>query len=303
VGNDGTAAQIVAGDAQRRTDSPSSSTSSTWTIKKELLDVGLYLLCDADTKDSEYVFVERVAEGSTVDSTYANRISGCRSLSHQGLYCYHLRAWRRYYLTSGVCSSVPLRLYEDVTESGGQNSLWSAGLVMANYIDKGNGLALPGKRVLDMGAGAGLTSMVAAVGGAGAVVATEQPTCMAYLTNNLAMNKHVPVDARPLYWTTDEPAVPEQEQFDLVLACDVTYDPSLFDALLCTMKGYLKRAGGVALVCHDNDSCPLSPAAEKGLTSRCVGRGISFDPVDLTDKVDPPFYEKSVRMWRLAHDV
>mgnify|MGYP003385147482 CR=1 FL=1 len=55
---------------------------------------------------------------------------------------------------------------------------------LSRYLEtKCDQYTLKGKRILELGAGAGLTSMVAAlhVGAEGAVYATEQNTCLPYL--------------------------------------------------------------------------------------------------------------------------
>lgn len=66
----------------------------------------------------------------------------------------------------------------------GQNCIWSAGLVMAKYLEYSDmRCRLSGKRILELGAGAGLTSMVAALLG-GNVDSTEQKSCLGYLQVN-----------------------------------------------------------------------------------------------------------------------
>ena len=258
----------------------------------------VYKLKSQETKATKFVFAEQVTEGGS-DGTFSNKLSSTRDLRNQGLYCFYLRAWRRYYLTQ---QHVAIRLYEDVTETGGQNSLWSAGLVLAHFIERWE-RPLGDARVMEMGAGAGLGAMVASTLGAARCVATEQPSCMPYLEANLAFNvESAPVEAMTLYWTTDDLKVKSGDQFDIILACDVTYDPSLFDALLNTMHAYLSRAPGAeALICHDNDSCPLSSSAETALVHASHSHGLSFEEIALKGKVHDCFYEPSVRLWRLRH--
>jgi len=265
---------------------------------------GVCLISSRSDGRTRWEFEERVVIGSRVeDRSFHNRITGCGSLAKQGLYCTGIKAWRRYFLTRTTGCAV--RLYEDVTESGGQNSLWGAGLVMADYIESNLSAELREKRVLELGAGAGVAGMVvAATCEAVKVVCTEQPTCMRYLERNLAMNPHLSthVDARTLYWTTNAQQMPREEQFDCVLACDVTYDPSLFTSLLATMKSHLRPEDtAFALICHDNDSCPLSPRAEAELSVRCKEQGFTFTPISLRGVVTETFYEKTMRMWRLTH--
>jgi hypothetical protein len=65
--------------------------------------------------------------------------------------------------------------------SPGQNCIWSAGLVMARYLECSDLRSrLLNQRILELGAGAGLTSMVAALLG-GDVYSTEQKSCLGYL--------------------------------------------------------------------------------------------------------------------------
>ena len=98
-------------------------------------------------------------------------ISDIASLRKEGVYCYSMKAWKRCYVSrEGVCISI----VEDVPESGGQFCLWTAGLVLTNFLEYDYDFrrSLKDKRVLEIGAGAGLTSMMASILGAN-VVCTE----------------------------------------------------------------------------------------------------------------------------------
>jgi predicted nicotinamide N-methyase len=90
----------------------------------------------------------------------------------------------------GVCSRAV------VPESSGQKCLWAAGLVLTRYLEELSALGtlvVAGRTVLELGAGAGLPSIFAhKVLGAALVVASEQPSCMGYLRQNMAANGYLP---------------------------------------------------------------------------------------------------------------
>jgi hypothetical protein len=146
------------------------------------------------------------------------------SLRQEGSYCYKLKQWRRFYVT---LEGIVINLVEDVPESGGQNCLWSAGAVMARYLECSDlRNVLCGQRILELGAGAGLTSMMAALLG-GDVYSTEQKSCLGYLQvisfpsrllccpqRNIALNPDISIHTHELFWTL---SCKENEQFDIIL--------------------------------------------------------------------------------------
>jgi len=169
---------------------------------------------------------------------------------------------------------------------------------------------LRGVSVLELGGGAGLVGMVAAVLGA-SVTVTEQQSCMPYLLRNRDLNKHTGVDfiAKALFWEAcprdgkgkaGEKGGGFEDRFDLVVGCDITYDPSLFEALISTLYMHLAK-GGLAWICHDNDSCPLSKTAEAQLGSICAKYDLHFVTWPLKDIMPPEFFQKSICMWKIEH--
>eukprot|EP00602_Paraphysomonas_sp_CaronLab_P013061 CAMPEP_0185038504 /NCGR_PEP_ID=MMETSP1103-20130426/34242_1 /TAXON_ID=36769 /ORGANISM="Paraphysomonas bandaiensis, Strain Caron Lab Isolate" /LENGTH=282 /DNA_ID=CAMNT_0027576969 /DNA_START=76 /DNA_END=921 /DNA_ORIENTATION=+ len=220
-------------------------------------------------------------------SAYLTSIS---SLCSEGSYCHILKQWKRYFVTR---DGILLELVEDVPEAGGQNCLWAAGLVMARYMDNAtrSGLSLNKKRVLELGAGAALPSMVAALHG-GVVYSTEQKTCMKYLQDNLRLNPVVKVHARELHWTSRS----EEEKFDIILGCDITYDVHNFDAIFETVEKCLLKHG-MLLICHDDDSCPLSSRAKCDLEKAALNIGLSMEPVVYQHIVGQSYVSPSIKMW------
>jgi hypothetical protein len=161
----------------------------------------------------------------TPTSKVSSFLDNLSSLRQEGSYCYQLKQWRRFYVT---LEGIVISLVEDVPESGGQNCIWSAGLVMARYLECSDLRSeLSGRRILELGAGAGLTSMMAALLG-GDVYSTEQKSCLGYLQvisllyspsplflqRNIGLNSDISIHTHELFWTL---SCKENEQFDFIL--------------------------------------------------------------------------------------
>jgi hypothetical protein len=78
-------------------------------------------------------------------------IKSLDSLRYEGSFCHQLKVWKRFYITKfGVC----VQLIEDIPESGGQNCLWSAGIILSEYFQSPLcGIDFRGKKVLELGSG------------------------------------------------------------------------------------------------------------------------------------------------------
>lgn len=151
-----------------------------------------------------------------------------------------------------------------------------------------------GKRVLELGAGCGLTSMVASLVG-GDVYSTEQDSCMPYLEYNLSLNQLVSkVSVRRLHWTDDYSG----QLFNLILGCDITYDIKMIDAIFATLSLCLEP-DGTCFICHDNDSCPLSAEAFSKILTVAAATGFSVTEEDYKELIEPSFYGPKVQMWRI----
>ncbi|XP_051234184.1 uncharacterized protein LOC127351071 [Dicentrarchus labrax] len=124
--------------------------------------------------------------------------------------------------------------------------IWPAALALCHYLDTHREqLSLVDKAVLEIGAGTGLVSVVAALLGAW-VTATDLPVVLNNLRVNLSRNtrgrcRHTPQLAA-LSWGYDlERTYPSSVyHYDYVLAADVVYHHDFLDELLVTMKHFCK---------------------------------------------------------------
>jgi hypothetical protein len=123
---------------------------------------------------------------------------------------------------------------------------------------------------------------------------TEQQTCMKYLTSNLKLNPNISVNVRQLHWTQSCDNI----QFDIAFGCDITYDLSNFQSIFTTVRNSLKQ-NGIFLLCHDNDSCPLSVKAEKNLFEMANIFNFEMVTIDYKFSVSAAFFNENVKLWKL----
>jgi predicted nicotinamide N-methyase len=126
--------------------------------------------------------------------------------------------------------------------------LWPSGRALAAAVA---GEELAGRRVLELGCGLALPSVVAARGGAEVLATDGHEDAVAFAAHVLALNDVAGEVAR-VDWEADGDALVERGPFDLVLASDVLYKqanveltlhllPRLGDEILLADPG---RAGG-----------------------------------------------------------
>ncbi|KAJ8604770.1 hypothetical protein CTAYLR_001010 [Chrysophaeum taylorii] len=128
----------------------------------------------------------------------------------------------------------------DVCPEFTASRLWPAAYDLARFLEAHLDL-VRGARVLELGAGTGFVGISAAKLGAARVVLTDLPENLPRLRHNLRLNGLDPDAAIPLDWTSSTVFLEEEVEFDLVLAADCVFWPSLFDPLLATFAAI---AGG-----------------------------------------------------------
>ncbi len=119
---------------------------------------------------------------------------------------------------------------------------WPSGLTLAEALQ---GRSLGGRRVLELGCGLGLPSLVAASCGARVLATDGSPDAVAFAAHNLALND-LEGGAAVADWRSAESLV-EGGPWDLVLAADVLYLRHNVEALLRVLPKLL-APGGQAIV-------------------------------------------------------
>jgi predicted nicotinamide N-methyase len=115
--------------------------------------------------------------------------------------------------------------------------LWRSGVALARELD---GMALSGLRVVELGCGLALPSIVAARGGA-TVLATDACAEALPLVARNAQANGVRVETATVDWA--EPGeLLRRAPFDLVLAADVLYESASVDQLLSLLPRLAPRA-------------------------------------------------------------
>ena len=117
--------------------------------------------------------------------------------------------------------------------------LWPAGVALARALD---GCSLGGRRVVELGCGLGLASIVAARAGARVLATDWAPEALEFVERNAERNG-VLLDTATVDWRSAGSLL-DAAPWDLVLASDVTYEERNLSPIL----DLLPRLGGEAWI-------------------------------------------------------
>lgn len=134
--------------------------------------------------------------------------------------------------------------------------LWRSGVALARELAEHP--PAPGTRVVELGCGLGLPSLVAARAGADVLATDEDPEALELAERNARANGLTIATAR-IDWTEPD-ALLAKAPFDLILAADVLYE----QASAARLMALLPRLGSAALVADPGRSfatASLTPAA------------------------------------------
>ena len=119
--------------------------------------------------------------------------------------------------------------------------IWKASWVLSGFLAD-----LPpdvNKRLLEIGAGVGLVSIVAATFGHQITMTEYNPDALNFARANACLNNCPGLPIEKLDW--NHPGL--KDQFDLIVASEVTYNESYFLPLIRLFKSILKPAGEIIL--------------------------------------------------------
>jgi predicted nicotinamide N-methyase len=138
--------------------------------------------------------------------------------------------------------------------------LWPSGYALA--LELASAPTGPGARVLELGAGLGLPSVVAAREGADVLATDGAHDAVAFTAHNLALND---LSGRAAHadWTEHGDLLVEQGPFDLVLAADVLYTIANKDAALDLLPRLLSPGGEIRLADPDRANARVFLAAAR----------------------------------------
>ncbi|RMZ31149.1 hypothetical protein D0859_04742 [Hortaea werneckii] len=133
--------------------------------------------------------------------------------------------------------------------------LWNAGRTLADYLETNCDQLIQGKTVLELGAGAGLPSLICAVKGATQTVVTDypDPDLVENLRYNVEHCNQLPsprnIEAEGYLWgapaTEIERHLPTSDQtqgFDLLILADLLFNHSEHRKLVSTVQQTLKKS-------------------------------------------------------------
>lgn len=145
---------------------------------------------------------------------------------------------------------IPLRLVGHNPLWG--HLLWNAGQIVARYIEDNAHEIVTGKNVLELGAGAGLPSLLSALHGAKRVVVTDypDPDLIQNLQHNIQHSIPQPnqavLVALGYLWGNDTAALKAElehavDGFDLMILADILFNHSEHEKLVSTLQNTLKK--------------------------------------------------------------
>jgi predicted nicotinamide N-methyase len=149
------------------------------------------------------------------------------------------------------------------------SELWPSGLALAELVAT---LPLDGTRVLELGCGLGVPSLVAAARGADVTAGDWAPEALELLRANAARNG-LPLE--PVLFDWRGPTIPGGRPFPLVLAADVLYERRNVGPVLAALTRLVAQ-DGEALVADPgraHTSVFLQEAAEAGFGVETIAHG------------------------------
>ena len=143
--------------------------------------------------------------------------------------------------------------------------VWPSGMMLADVMD---GYPTDGLRILEVGCGLGLASLVMHNQGADITASDYHPLAEKFMVKNIGLNKFAPIKFEVISWATIDNTL---GKFDLIIGSDVLYEPN--HPLL--LANFIERhaSGKCKVIIVD----PGRPQRSE-FTRRMVENGYSLNP-------------------------
>jgi methyltransferase-like protein 23 len=120
--------------------------------------------------------------------------------------------------------------------------IWPSAIAMAEYLQKNQGL-LKGKNVLELAAGLGLPSLVAARYAVQVCCSDYLEEAITVVRKTVLHNRIINIDCAIYNWN----CLPEELTADVLLLSDVNYEPEVFDQLIKVCEKFLQQGTRIIL--------------------------------------------------------
>jgi predicted nicotinamide N-methyase len=148
--------------------------------------------------------------------------------------------------------------------------LWPAGIVLAEAL---GALDLRGKRILEIGCGLGLSSLVMQRRGGDVTASDHHPLAESFLRHNAALNGLSAPRYVDLPWDANRPALGD---FDLIVGADVLYERAHAALVLGVMERHGHDAGEVILADPGRGNSSAFATGMRGLGYELTERRCAF---------------------------
>lgn len=163
--------------------------------------------------------------------------------------------------------------------------LWPSSTILANFIVSA---ALPGRRLVELGAGVGLVSIAASIAGHDVTATDYYDDARAFTRANSFRNLGHEIATAHLDWRE---VAPEFPRFDIVLASDVLYE-SRYAPLVSSVVDRVLSPLGVAYIADPGR------VAANAFADACVERGLA-----IRTRATRPYQAGTVRQTITVYEV
>jgi predicted nicotinamide N-methyase len=120
--------------------------------------------------------------------------------------------------------------------------VWPSARILAGIVQ---GLPIAGRRILEIGCGLGLASLVMQRRGADITASDLHPLAAGFMAENLALNRLAALDFRTGNWSDSDATL---GAFDLIVGSDVLYERDLPEALAGFLDRHAKATAEVIII-------------------------------------------------------